>query len=333
MRTFALCSLFLLVAASARADITTGLMASYPFDGNLLDASGNGNNGTAVGGLLPTTDRFGTQDAAYEFNGTNSYIVVPNSATLQAPTTHLTQSAWVLFYGTSLVGQPFGPVAVKTTSTANAFQYRMIATPNVGVAAGFNNWNVTYGASYVFNLNQWYHIATVFDGTSVESYVDGVRVDSVAAGVVIASDTHDLAIGADTPGFLEVFYGKMDDVRFYNRSLTGDDIRELCECGPTGIAQTPRLRDFAINRTFPNPASGETRVEYSLGSAAQVELSVYDVRGCLVRGLRTGTLPAGDYSATWDGRNAAGAAVASGVYFVRLMVAGSAVSTRTVRVR
>ena len=50
-----------------------GLVAWYPFNGDAIDASGNGNNGIVHGATL-TTDRFGNTNAAYYFNGTTDYI-------------------------------------------------------------------------------------------------------------------------------------------------------------------------------------------------------------------------------------------------------------------
>ena len=73
MRKFTAPALALLFALSARADITTGLVASYPFNGSAQDASGNGHDGTVSGAIL-TTDRFGNANGAHAFNGTNSRI-------------------------------------------------------------------------------------------------------------------------------------------------------------------------------------------------------------------------------------------------------------------
>ena len=56
------------------ADLTEGLVAHYPFNGNANDESGNGNDGIVSGNLQPTADRFGTPDHAYYFNGTDSYV-------------------------------------------------------------------------------------------------------------------------------------------------------------------------------------------------------------------------------------------------------------------
>jgi flagellar hook assembly protein FlgD len=68
----------------------------------------------------------------------------------------------------------------------------------------------------------------------------------------------------------------------------------------------------------PNPVTGATRVSYALARAGAVSLSVYDATGRQVRNLVSGTLKAGVYAASWDGRDAGGRQVPAGVYYVRL---------------
>lgn len=318
--------------ASASADITTGLIAWYPFDGNLQDESGFSNDGTAVGGLVSTTDRFGNPNSAYEFNGTSSYVYIPNSLSLSSPDTALTQAAWVMLYGPSQVGQAYGPLIMKSASTENAFMYRMIASPD-GISAAFGDWFHGAGTAVTLELNQWYHVATVFDGSSVRCYVNGARVDSVALAASIVPDSRDLTIGADIPGILEIFYGKIDDVHIYSRALSDGDIAELYGGTPSGARGTPAITDFAISRVYPNPTSDRTRIDFHLGAAAPVELTIYDVQGRRVRQLRAGPLAGGAHRAAWDGRDDAGTPVASGVYFARLAVEGRSVSTRVIRIR
>lgn len=65
----------LIAPGGAIADLMTGLVASYPFNGNAIDESGNGNDGTVYGAVL-TADRFGNPDSAYAFVGVNDYIDV-----------------------------------------------------------------------------------------------------------------------------------------------------------------------------------------------------------------------------------------------------------------
>jgi len=68
----------------------------------------------------------------------------------------------------------------------------------------------------------------------------------------------------------------------------------------------------------PNPARGEARVTFTLPAASQVRLEILDVQGRLVRTVFDGPRPAGAQSAAWDLRDAAGDAVAPGLYWARL---------------
>ncbi|MDE0014481.1 MAG: T9SS type A sorting domain-containing protein, partial [Candidatus Poribacteria bacterium] len=91
-------------------------------------------------------------------------------------------------------------------------------------------------------------------------------------------------------------------------------------------------KETALLPNFPNPFNPETWIPYQLAEPADVSLSIYDVKGLLVRKLRLGHQPAGVYqskvrAAYWDGRNKLGELVASGVYFYTL-TAGNFTSTR-----
>ena len=79
----------------AQTDLDQGLVAHYPFDGNVSDASLNKNDGTIHGGIEISMDRFGHRCSAMKFNGTDGYISVPNSPSLSSPTEGLTISVWV----------------------------------------------------------------------------------------------------------------------------------------------------------------------------------------------------------------------------------------------
>ena len=56
-----------------------GLVGYWPFNGNANDESGNGNHGTVNGATL-TSDRNGTANSAYSFNGVSNYIEIPNNS-------------------------------------------------------------------------------------------------------------------------------------------------------------------------------------------------------------------------------------------------------------
>jgi hypothetical protein len=83
------------------------------------------------------------------------------------------------------------------------------------------------------------------------------------------------------------------------------------------------VRSASLGQNYPNPFNPATKIEYRLpetgpGGKTEVSVVVYDVRGAKVRVLVSGTESAGKHVVEWDGRNDAGHAVGSGVYFYRL---------------
>ena len=99
---------------------------------------------------------------------------------------------------------------------------------------------------------------------------------------------------------------------------------------PSAAAMSPNTTALLMN--FPNPFNPETWIPYQLQKAADVQISIYDQRGILVRQLSLGYQVAGQYvsrgrAAHWDGRNQVGEPVASGLYFYTL-TAGDFSATR-----
>jgi hypothetical protein len=72
----------------------------------------------------------------------------------------------------------------------------------------------------------------------------------------------------------------------------------------------------------PNPFNPRTALRFELDVPARVELRVHDLRGRRVRVLEAGELPAGTHVRIWDGRDASGRDVASGVYLAELRATG-----------
>ena len=95
-------------------------------------------------------------------------------------------------------------------------------------------------------------------------------------------------------------------------------------------ALTPKETELLSN--YPNPFNPETWLPYHLAHDADVTLTIYDIKGALVRQLDLGHQPAGYYTtrtraAYWDGSNSLGEVVGSGVYFYQLS-AGDFSATR-----
>jgi hypothetical protein len=75
---------------------------------------------------------------------------------------------------------------------------------------------------------------------------------------------------------------------------------------------------YALSPNAPNPFNPSTSISFALPEASAVKLVIFDALGQTVRTLVDERRSAGRYTATWDGRNAGGLQVSSGVYFYRL---------------
>ena len=96
-------------------------------------------------------------------------------------------------------------------------------------------------------------------------------------------------------------------------------------------------KETALLPNYPNPFNPETWIPYQLAAPADVSISIYAADGRFVRMLVLGHQPVGIYTsrsraASWDGRNALGEPVASGVYFYTL-TAGDFSATRKMLIR
>jgi hypothetical protein len=85
--------------------------------------------------------------------------------------------------------------------------------------------------------------------------------------------------------------------------------------------------DFTLEANRPNPFQGETAIPFSLSGKRAVRLSIFDVRGRLVRRILEEELPAGEHARLWNGTDERGRPAAPGLYFYRLESQGEA-STR-----
>ena len=83
--------------------------------------------------------------------------------------------------------------------------------------------------------------------------------------------------------------------------------------------QDNEIEDFALH-IYPNPFNHSSQITFNLIEQSEVELSIYNIQGRLIRTFINEMLPAGSYSENWNGTNLNGKEVSAGVYFVRLQV-------------
>ena len=89
---------------------------------------------------------------------------------------------------------------------------------------------------------------------------------------------------------------------------------------------------FVLGTNYPNPFNPATIIPYELAATLPVKLEVFNILGQRIATLVDGNQEAGLYQAQWDGTDAAGRAVAAGLYFYRLTVDGESQTGRMVLV-
>ncbi|MGH2568709.1 MAG: FlgD immunoglobulin-like domain containing protein [Bacteroidota bacterium] len=80
--------------------------------------------------------------------------------------------------------------------------------------------------------------------------------------------------------------------------------------------------EFGIAQNFPNPFNPETEIGFAMPEISTVKLTVLDVLGREILTLNDGQTNAGFHRVMWNGKNANGENVGSGVYFYRITAVG-----------
>ena len=207
---------------------TDGLIASFPFDGNANDESGNGYDGIVNEAVL-VEDRFGNENGAYEFDGIDDYIDVANSSLVDGES-ELTVSCWLKRDDKSGYGLPihagnqgrFGfhifndtlKVNVSTNSTVSGASFTEFAT-----------------SPTFFNQELWTNIILWYNGQHLRLYINGLLKDEITAqGILYTPQTSHLAFGVymyfNNPNH-GYYKGILDDVNIYNKALSETDIARL----------------------------------------------------------------------------------------------------------
>lgn len=104
--------------------------------------------------------------------------------------------------------------------------------------------------------------------------------------------------------------------------------------GTLGVDEGLPDRIFMVlSPPSPNPTRGKVQFRLGLSQDADVRLGVYDVNGRSVRSLLSGRMPAGDHSLRWDGKDAAGRQLPTGVYYARCVTGGRSQTQKLVLLR
>lgn len=245
------------------------LVAWYKLDGNAIDSSGNGNNGTLYGTAL-TTDHMGNANSALYFNGTSDHIDLPSEFDYPERTI----SVWVK---ASAMAVGDGYQVYDSDNPSLLYGHTMISVTN---QSGVNKIAFAVGLNCIYYLNEvpdtWYHVVGVVNTNYLKLFVNEVIIDSLPNNsfVTSANGATFAKIGTNRVNNY-CFNGTIEDVRIFNCALTDSEIYQL-------YASTNNYVNNCLSvSVFPNPASDLINIVKNT-SDKNNRVLIYDMRGRLL---------------------------------------------------
>ncbi|MCP4257410.1 MAG: hypothetical protein GY774_07755 [Planctomycetes bacterium] len=246
---------------------TDGLAAFYALENDVLDSSGNGNDGTIVGAPV-FVDGLADYGMAMEFDG-ESLVDCGSGASLDiiGP---ISMGIWIRPGADDPEGQGTEAAVMAKADSASSPSWSWQVrygwnSPQPFMAFTFN----TSPRAWVYvgqNLerDEWAHIACSHDGETLKCFLNGVETDSTPMGAITSSPTPVL-IGSD--GWRSDWIGAIDEVAIYDRALSVAEIRYLAgfkRTTPENLALNPSFEEDEVVLDDPewmqwatwNPAEG-----------------------------------------------------------------------------
>src|SRR5690606_20593541 len=231
--------------STAQVNLTNGLVAHYPFNGNFNDISGNGNHGTGMNGVSFGPDQNNNPNSAALFDGVNDWVSVTPANNLNVSK----EFSIVFNFKSNASGKDqaiINKIDYAGTFSPNNFQFQVSHFAPVLPSDGLNFGTMHSGscittsfapANYLlspdtFVTGDWYCVVLTFDSGVKKMFINGLLINQQTVtgvnGLSIDSCNSPLKFGVwwqNNPLWLD---GMLDEVRIYNRALNTLEVAALC---------------------------------------------------------------------------------------------------------
>ncbi len=212
----------------------SNMVVWFPYSGDAMDKSGNGNHGQIYGaGLAP--DRFGVSTRAFYFDGIDDYIQIPHSESLNLDpiTDDYTISIWV-----KSNNPQHGRVLSKWGESGGPpYPFSIHASPDgchINIYDGRGT-SIRLEYGHIWD-NRWHHMVYIINAETqlISGYLDTNFVNTLENYYTNScANTNDVYIGI-LPTRNLFYKGYIDDIAIYNYALGEDEIVELYHSGGWG---------------------------------------------------------------------------------------------------
>jgi uncharacterized coiled-coil DUF342 family protein len=209
-------------------NLTSGLVAYYPFNGNVNDVSGKGNDGAVIGANL-TSNRFGIPNSAYYFSSQNCSPRIEATVNTSSITSELSISIWVKQVGNGCIAPRILDFATAPVNGPGQLQWGFSYQNLWGLGHQKSNGTDMISKNYSTGPLVWTHLVYTNDGSTCKFYQDGKLLGTSPNGTGKPILARNLTIGRMNHPSFDAFNGNLDDLGIWNRALTPEEIKYLYE--------------------------------------------------------------------------------------------------------
>ena len=278
---------------------TSSLVAWYSFNGNANDLSGNGFNGTLLNGVAATSDRFGSSNAAYNFDGIDDAIYINNANFFNIGWNEYTVSGWVDL------------TAIANPHNGNQDHILFNTSPHQGLGIAMDwggsnkyTWSLGNGSSWT-TLNAattqtlvastWKMMTLVKSASNYSLFIDGAFDHSITVTSTPTVLCKGYIGSTDPLAATEVMYGKIDDFGVWNRALNQCEITQLFTTTASSLSISAASSSSSVcsGQTAVLTASGAVSYVWSPGGISGASISVTPSASTTYTVVGTGTCGSG----------------------------------------
>jgi hypothetical protein len=202
-------------------EVERKLIAMWKFDkskgSTVADSSGNANDGILKGNPIwqPSVGKF---KGALLFDGDGDYVQIGNESSFDI-TNQITVSAWVNISSVPVDWAAIvtkGDTAWRLSTDAGDRRFHFAITESIWL-----------NGQRVVTANEWHHIAGIYDGRQMRTYIDGEMDVSRLCQGNIGSNDYPVYIGENAQETGRYWNGLIDDVRIYSYALSEAELAAI----------------------------------------------------------------------------------------------------------
>lgn len=224
-----LTTLFFSSLALAQTSLDEGLVTSYAFQGNAVDASSQGNDAEVRGATL-TEGYDGEAKSAYSLDGSNDYLVISHSESLSLDT-RATFSLWWKHEPQAAQDEYYTLFEKSDPERGGHSRYGMWLIGDhveVCIEAPDNSAQNCLDSTGALEAG-WHHLAASYDGKALRVYLDGeLSGERTIEPSGISQSNFEIFVGTDRYAPAPLYTrGVIDELHIYNRALNRNEIAAL----------------------------------------------------------------------------------------------------------